>query len=277
MLILLSPFFHFTVRNLIPPEVRSLVRHADNLLQYGCRKEFISLHFTEYSYALLSLGISIEDYDPCDYIGEIQQALGYTSSVDEDASFLDFVVLPEDLKMSLEEIFGSSGVPIDGQFLLGELSNLSARRLLTFIREFFTDNNSGGRRLRRNTPQSVSRGRVIQAVRGRDPEITQRALQGEAPAFSLAVNELLTISMDYNFGDGAKELLFGLAFGFQSDDSGKGTIQDLLESFLGDTVGDNVRMKENILCHVRAVLKLMHPCVSGKRKRRLRLLFFGGF
>lgn len=46
------------------------------------------------------------------------------------------------------------------------------------------------------------------------------------------------MSLDFNFGDGKKELLFGLQFRFQSGNEAEGSIKNLLELFLQDTVGD---------------------------------------
>ena len=41
------------------------------------------------------------------------------------------------------------------------------------------------------------------------------------------------------FGEGKKELLFGVKFDFASDDSAADDIKDSLKSFLSDTVGEN--------------------------------------
>ena len=42
------------------------------------------------------------------------------------------------------------------------------------------------------------------------------------------------------FGDGKKELLFGVKFDFASDEQAVESIKNALKSFLQDTVGDNV-------------------------------------
>lgn len=46
-----------------------------------------------------------------------------------------------------------------------------------------------------------------------------RSLQADqAPLFTVELNELITITFDFNFGDGAKDLLLGLQFHYDGDD-----------------------------------------------------------
>ena len=48
----------------------------------------------------------------------------------------------------------------------------------------------------------------------------ERLLQSaDAPLFLLELNEFLSIFFDFNFGGGEKELMLGLKFHFDSDDS----------------------------------------------------------
>ena len=48
----------------------------------------------------------------------------------------------------------------------------------------------------------------------------ERLLQSaDAPLFLLELNEFLSIFFDFNFGGGEKELMLGLKFHFDTDDS----------------------------------------------------------
>ena len=49
----------------------------------------------------------------------------------------------------------------------------------------------------------------------------ERALQqtSEDPLLLVELNELISISFDFNFGDGQKDLLLGVHFHYKTDDS----------------------------------------------------------
>jgi hypothetical protein len=65
----------------------------------------------------------------------------------------------------------------------------------------------------------MSRGAFIRAVRQPILQSHFRSLQtNEAPLFVVELNELTTITFDFNFGDGAKDLLLGLQFHYYSGD-----------------------------------------------------------
>ena len=90
---------------------------------------------------------------------------------------------------------------------------------------------------------SVKRGRVLQKVRNAlAPPNIRRALQADQssnPIVSFDLNEYLKLSFDFNFGDGKKELLFGLHFKFSSGNEAEKSIQKMMRSFLNDTISDN--------------------------------------
>jgi hypothetical protein len=70
----------------------------------------------------------------------------------------------------------------------------------------------------------VLRGGLIQKVRSlsspTDDKSLTRALQtAEDPLLSLQLNELISISFDFNFGGGQKDLLLGLQFHFDSGET----------------------------------------------------------
>jgi len=119
------------VRRLIPPEIRSVVRQARSSL--GCASP--SKSFANYAYNELSTRNLINDavvtrelFDPCQYIGEIQQVLNYTSTGSEVATFTDLVTLPNSLVTSLEAYFGNKTEHFTGAFLLEHFSDLSVSR-----------------------------------------------------------------------------------------------------------------------------------------------------
>jgi len=118
---------------LIPPEVRSVVRHANRLSKDGCLDSSLSVSFTEYVFdlltekGLLDPSAPRDDFNPCEHVGQIQVALGYTSSVLTDASFADLVVLTDEMQIRLEKYFGN-GTSFSGDFLLEKLGSLSVSK-----------------------------------------------------------------------------------------------------------------------------------------------------
>jgi len=126
--------------------------------------------------------------------------------------------------------------------------------MIDFITTFFKSNglpsnrrrlsaSTGGKLFPANRPQSVKRGNVIRAVRDAiSPlaSVTSRRLEasGGDPLMTVQVNELLQLSLDFNLGGGAKQLLFGAYFHFNSGDGVAQSIEHLLTKFLNDTVGD---------------------------------------
>ena len=233
------------VNDLIPPEIRSVVRHASRIEQYGCSGTSDS--FADYAFDLIGPAGSLrDDFNPCDFIGEIQMALfPSTSSLNENASFTDLIVLPSALESSLLGIFGNQTV-LDGTFLLDTLGNLSARQLINFIKQFFPGEDTPGRRRLKQQEKSqiLKRGGVIKAVQNAiNPlQFAPRSLSNiveEDPFLQLQVNELLSFSFGIDFGGAKKLLRFGVNFDFESDDGASDTIQNLLESFMADTIGDN--------------------------------------
>jgi hypothetical protein len=91
--------------------------------------------------------------------------------------------------------------------------------------------------------ESVMRGMVMQKVRNAiAPHGIHRTLQvnpSSDPIISFELNEYLNLSFDFNFGDyGNKELLFGLHFDFNSGIEAEASIQDMMGSFLRETIGN---------------------------------------
>lgn len=120
---------------------------------------------------------------------------------------------------------------------------IQARRFIKFIETYFevTTASSGTKRL--SDQESVKRGSIIQEVRnGLSPLDTPRTIEemgsSSVPFITFAVNEFLNITLDFNFGAGNKEILFGLQFNFESGDEVGSSIQNMLRSFFNDTVAD---------------------------------------
>jgi hypothetical protein len=115
--------------------------------------------------------------------------------------------------------------------LLENFGILSTRRLMNFIHKFLLSSGDGetaGRRLKSSTERSqvTKRGSVMRAVRNSmlplvespNPSRRLQTTQDE-PLFELELNDLLSIYLDFNIGDGQKTLMLGLNFHFFSDES----------------------------------------------------------
>lgn len=102
------------------PEIRPIIRHATLLLRNGCSDA--SEAFTTFSYTQLSttdmlpVGLSLEDFSPCEYLMQLQQTLFSTDLQDESVTYETFVVVPEVLNTSLYDKFGHEA-EINGQFV----------------------------------------------------------------------------------------------------------------------------------------------------------------
>ena len=156
--VLFSPVSHnvahfylsfYSVTTLIPPEIRSVVKHASLKSLHKGDACSPSESFNDYAFTLLSdngllaPGVILETFIPCDYVAEIQKALKFTNMVDtSDVSFSDLVVVPEDMISALQDIFGNETV-INGQFLLDTFRNLSVIRLMRFINSFVAPKQAG--------------------------------------------------------------------------------------------------------------------------------------
>lgn len=124
----LTPFHHFQtvckVRGLIPAEIRPLVRYAKYLSSNDCLKP--SASFTAYAYGLLDDdSISEPEFNPCDYIPELQEALNFAPNANA-STFVDLVVLPDDAPLSstLRGLW-SPNVTFSGELLLEEFGVFS--------------------------------------------------------------------------------------------------------------------------------------------------------
>lgn len=131
---------------------------------------------------------------------------------------------------------------------------IKVRRLIDFIGNFFTDDGgegggaatSGRRRLNDNPfvstrrSQSVKRGSIMRAVKNSlAPQDFRRRLQVESePLLTLEVNNLLSLTFDFDFGGESKSLLFGALFSFDSGNGAEDDIKIMLQSFLNETIGD---------------------------------------
>lgn len=79
----------------------------------------------------------------------------------------------------------------------------------------------------------------MRVVRQQSLPTPDRALQAiDEPLLAVELNELMSLSFDFNFGDGQKDLLFGVRFHYDSGDSLSDSVKDLLETFMSETLGD---------------------------------------
>lgn len=235
---------------MITPEIRSVIQHASLLSRGdGCTSgssTFISFAYDELKASnLLPSGLSLDDFEVCEYLAELQLALGFTSNLNTDVTYRNLVVVPESLNNKLQQFFGDT--TFDGELLLSTFRSLSLRRLIEFTRDFFLDDSGTDRRrlLDSSVSPALKRGRLMRAVRSSisDPsqvvKSTQRALSStEHPLLQFDINELASLTFDFNFGNGTNELMLGLTFNFDSDDSVSGSFKSLLQTFMSDTVGN---------------------------------------
>lgn len=114
--------------------------------------------------------------------------------------------------------------------VLDSFGYLSLQRLIKLISNIFSANDEVPVRRRKlkaqPRSQAMIRGGLMRSVRKANspPERSispvERLLQSaDAPLFLLELNEFLSIFFDFNFGEGRKELMLGLKFHFDTDDS----------------------------------------------------------
>ena len=100
--------------------------------------------------------------------------------------------------------------------LLDKFGHLSLRRFVTFVIDLFSIR-TRRRGLKQSQEQSpaMMRGALMRAAR----QYHHRELQCGAPLLMIQLNEYITLTFDFNFGDGNKEIQFGVIFEYDSGDS----------------------------------------------------------
>jgi transcriptional regulator NrdR family protein len=107
-------------QNLIPYEIRPVIKHAKHLSRRGCKDA--SERFTNFSYIqlnnsqLLPEDLTVDDFSSCEYLSQLQQLLYSTEELDETVTYETFVIIPDDLVATLEEQFGADA-EFDGKFV----------------------------------------------------------------------------------------------------------------------------------------------------------------
>jgi hypothetical protein len=108
------------VQSLISPELRSVVKHA-SLLAKGGKCTNPSSSFTTYAFNeltaanLLPSNVTLPNFTVCDYLSELQQALNFTSELNDDVSYTNFVIVPENLNNTLHQYFAD--ITFDAEFV----------------------------------------------------------------------------------------------------------------------------------------------------------------
>lgn len=179
---------------------------------------------------MLPVDLTFEEFSSCDYLPQLQQLLFSTDELDESVTYESFVVVPETIKTTLHQLFGED-VDINGPFvsvmlqgclpppcpyetdsqfllcvhfkLLDHFGHLSLRRFVTFFVDLFSIR-ARRRRLEQVQYQSpaMMRGALMRAIR--DPDHASRKLQCGAPLLMIELNEYITLTFDFNFGEGKK-------------------------------------------------------------------------
>ena len=62
------------------------------------------------------------------------------------------------------------------------------------------------------------------------------------PLMVFHLNEFISFTFDFNFGDGQKELLLGVQFHYDSGDSLTESTKELLQTFMNETLGSSTEM-----------------------------------
>jgi len=241
-------------------EIRSVVKNAPFLTKDGTCTD-PSTNFASYAYNLLPSevkgSVALDQFSPCKYIKEIQEALNFASDGLSEVTFANLVTIPVDLENKLLVLFGTD-VEFTGEWLLEQFGSTSVSRLLDFIGNFFTDDTPTSdsrllttstdkpnrRRLKRGAvphmhkSEAMRRGNIMRAVRNAasPPDVRQRKLNQIS-----FLDGLVTLSFNFNFGGGEKVLSLGVQFDFDSDDTVKGSVEELLRTFLSETVGNNAQ------------------------------------
>jgi hypothetical protein len=107
--------------------------------------------------------------------------------------------------------------------LLDKFGHISMRRFATFLGDLFSIGSSRRQMLERSLGSSKSsetiRGSLARVVSQPDLHSQFRKLQCGAPVFIVELNEYIALYFDFNFGDGKKDLLFGVLFNYYSGES----------------------------------------------------------
>ena len=123
---------------------------------------------------------------------------------------------------------------------------MSLRRLMTFFGDLFTASPSAGRRLEKSHQEqspAMMRGALMRAVRQSNlPSLPRELEVVDDPLADFQLNEFISLTFDFNFGDGHKELLFGLQFQYDSGDSLTESTKELLQTFMNETLGSSSEM-----------------------------------
>ena len=239
------------MQNLIPPEIRPVIKHAAYLSRRECSDG--SETFTDFAYTALRNAAVVPDnvtkevFSPCDYLPHLQQVLFSTDELDTSVTYETLVVVPEHLNNSLYELFGDE-MEFNGPFvsydvsfklftcsitisqslslcnlakLLDNFGHMSLRRFINFFSDLFSVTASG-RRLEETQQKSpaMMKGALMRATRQQDLQSHVRVLEAsEEPLIVLELNQYISVTFDFNFGDGQKTLLLGVLFHYDGGDT----------------------------------------------------------
>ena len=108
--------------------------------------------------------------------------------------------------------------------LLDKFEYLSLRRFITFFIDLFSIRTGRRGLLKQSQERSpaMMRGALMRAARqphSHSQDFDNRELQCGAPLLMIQLNEYITLTFDFNFGEGKKEILFGVIFEYDSGDS----------------------------------------------------------
>ena len=108
------------MHSLIPAEIRSIVKNSARFSRGGCAdppETFTNFSYTKLSNAsVLPSNLTLEEFSPCDYLPNLQQVMFSTDELDDNVTYETLVVVPESLKIMLEDELGNQ-TEINGEFV----------------------------------------------------------------------------------------------------------------------------------------------------------------
>lgn len=96
------------------------MKHSGRFSRGGCSNP--SEMFANFSYtklinaSVLPSNLTVEEFSPCDYLPHLQKVMFATDELDDSVTYETFVVVPDDLKTSLQEQLGNE-TEINGSFV----------------------------------------------------------------------------------------------------------------------------------------------------------------
>jgi hypothetical protein len=107
-------------QNLIPTELRPVIKHSKHLSRRGCKdasERFANFSYTQLNNSqVLPEGVTFANFSSCEYLPHLQQLLYSTDELNETVTYETFVIIPDELAATLEEQLGNK-TEFNGKFV----------------------------------------------------------------------------------------------------------------------------------------------------------------